>query len=242
MIGLYLFGRKTYKMSSNVIRIYNNNNTKHWSAVKTGGRILEVKNPDGPARGYFDTEEIWTSVCNSETDIPIDTHGFKYDWRRRSCCCWTNWLYDRIAELTPHLLARKDIRDGFNHMVDFFNKYDGKVSHHMQFGRHVMYGGWLYYSGYLPGYGLPFHFLQGQVGSYECPWTRVHDLWRPLRILLGDLILALENKGKVARLEIAVKNLRKRELVAKYRAEKYMRDLQECTKSLAEKEAQLAAL
>lgn len=238
------FGYKAYKMSSRVIRIYNDDKSKHWSAVRVGdGRILEVKNPDGPTRGYFATEEEWNSACIGPVVVTADTHGFKYDWARRSCCCWTNWIYDCIVKFTPHLLERSDVRDAFNTLVDFFNEYDGKAVHHMSFGTRVTYGGWLYYSGYLSSYGPPVHFPKGPFGTGpESAWTRMHDLWRSLRPLLGDLIAALEKNEKVERLKLSIKWQKEREYRARCRAARHTRDWEKEKKVLADYEEKLAAL
>lgn len=228
--------------SSRIIRIYNDDKTKHWSAVRVGdGRILEVKNPDGLACGYFDTEDAWATACIGTVETVADTHGFNYDWSRRPCCCWTNWLYDRMAELTPHLLANSDVRNAFNALVQFFMEQERNVIHRMRFGRHVMYGPWFYYSGYLAD--PPVHFPNGPFGAGpDSPWERLRQLWRPLRELLDDLSLALKKKEKEAWLKIHIKRLRSREWVARCRADQYARLWNDAKKELDAKEAELASL
>ena len=228
--------------SSRVIRIYNADETKHWSAVRTSdGKILEVKHPDGPTRGYFETEEAWTAACTGTVEAVADTHGFKYDWSRRACCCWTNWIYDRIVEFTPHLLASAEVRDSFNTLAQFLLEQDGNVVHHMRFSRHVMYGPWLYYSGYLSE--PPVHFPKGPFGvGPDSLWIRVREHLRPLHALLGDLVLALKKKEKEAWLEIQIKRLREREWVARCRAERLTDRWNQAKKELNAKEAELASL
>lgn len=110
---------------------------RHWTAViRSGGTVMEVKNPDaGAARGStFDTVEAWSSArgCSRvEADSSKvsgirevkDTHGFKYDWSKRMWSRAMNWIYEMIEEGAPHLLEREDVRNEFNKLVDMFEQY-----------------------------------------------------------------------------------------------------------------------
>ena len=112
---------------------------RHWTAViRSGGKVLEVKNPDaGVARGAtFDTVDEWVAArggsCVENDTSKVsgmkkvkDTHGFKYDWSKNMWSRVTNWIYEMMEEGTPHLLASEEIRDEFNKLVELFETYKG---------------------------------------------------------------------------------------------------------------------
>jgi hypothetical protein len=109
---------------------------RHWTAVvRSGGSLIEVKNPDGGRGTVFDSVEAWSaarSCSRVEADsskvsgtfkVVKDMHGFTYDWSRLNFTRITNWIYELIEEGAPQLLESEEVRDEFNKLVDLFDKY-----------------------------------------------------------------------------------------------------------------------
>ena len=118
-----------------LFRAFNAEKTAHATAVLLkNGSILQVKNGEG-ARAVYPSLEGWLAAIHADpanviTDaaaaqgvvIGGDTHGFNYVCAERAYQVpdknrWTNWCYERMAEMTPQFLARDDIRAAFNALV-----------------------------------------------------------------------------------------------------------------------------
>lgn len=118
-------------------RLYTEDRSDHWTAVSliTGG-LIEIQ-----TKQNFESLEAWRSarpegVYLEETkrhsqvvrklQIGSDTHGFRYqhinipgDKTYSTQMSWMNWCYELMAEGTPHLLSRDDVRSAFNELADF---------------------------------------------------------------------------------------------------------------------------
>jgi hypothetical protein len=159
---------------------------------------MEVKNPDvGAVRGsVFDTVEVWSSArgCSRiEADSSKvggirevkDTHGFKYDWSKRMCSRVMNWIYEMIEEGAPQLLAREEVRDEFNNLVDLFEKYQDGMKCYVR-------GKFRYEASSLIPCNLPFSYPV-EYGTIVVPKCEGYSLIQSaysngLRKHLGDVI------------------------------------------------------
>lgn len=131
----------TYQVGT-VFRLYNSDSSKHYTAIMLkDGKVMEVKNPDGERVGtkFNSVEEFKTErqmeggklvVDTSKAcGLPIgeDTHGFKYprvNEYHMWWSAWPRWFYNVLLELAPQMLAREDVRDAYNSLVDALEACD----------------------------------------------------------------------------------------------------------------------
>lgn len=220
----------TYQVGT-VFRLYNSDSSKHYTAIMLkDGKVMEVKNPDGGRVGTkFNSVEEFKSEREMEggklvvdtskaCGLPIgeDTHGFKYPRvnESRGWSAWPRWFYNVLLELVPQMLAREDVRDAYNSLVDALEACDKRhitIYSNMSSNKSMrFYGEYLKWNEGGKFKGLPIYFANEYEGygsnfkqkNYDEAREKILTHYKQLYdITHAELRAIMEKRDRIARLE-----------------------------------------
>ena len=226
----------TYQTGT-MFRMYNSDKSKHYTGVLLNdGKVLEVKNPDGMRATKFENVDEFKAARQMEggelvvstataNGVPISkgTHGFKYpnthNGENMSWFIWPRWLYSILLEIAPHYLAREDVRDAYNTLVEALeastkhdiHSYDS-VGNNKYTRYSKSYFAWteeIEFKGYpltLYSYSDKYTTQSKKLKYEEIRATILKPYKQLYDIIHEELFALMETKDKIAKIEGEINN------------------------------------